>query len=109
VNAQEDFIYVRARRKQWCVDLLGAGVVALHAAAVPAGYRPGPLYWRNLWFAGHRMDQVRWWRKGSHQLKLRAAQVSALRLLNVTLPQSPRPLILHILSLAPVVVARVSS
>lgn len=56
-------------RKCHCINLLGEGVVALHNAAIPSGYKPGAIFWRDLWLAGRNLDNVRWWRNGATQLK----------------------------------------
>lgn len=64
------------RRKDFCTTLLGAGIVALHESAVPAGYKAGPIFWRDLFLAGIKLDSVRWWRHGAHELKNSVVKVS---------------------------------
>ncbi|CAL8467742.1 g7280 [Coccomyxa elongata] len=63
--------------KYWCTDLLGPGVVALHEAALPAGYRAGAIFWRDLFLASHNLDRVRWWRHGAQELKSSVERVDA--------------------------------
>ena len=65
-------------RKSHCIELLGEGLVALHSAAIPSGYRAGAIFWRDLWLAGKGLNDVRWWRNGATQLKASVDRVHTL-------------------------------
>lgn len=56
--------------------------MALHAAAIPSGYRPGAIFWKNLWLAGKELGSVRWWRHGANQLKASVDRVGSPRTCN---------------------------
>ncbi|KAK9817255.1 hypothetical protein WJX72_011927 [[Myrmecia] bisecta] len=61
-------IFAERLWKVRCVELLGEGVVALHARAAPAEVDLA-RYWRSLWREGTDLRMVRWWREGAQEIK----------------------------------------
>lgn len=67
-------------RKSLCIELLSPGIVALHEAAVPVGYKTAAIFWHDLWVAATNLNSVQWWQHGAQELKNNVAKVCTIRL-----------------------------
>ena len=66
--SRTDQNFTALRRRKYCEDELGEGIVALHKAAY-ASEGSQAAFWRRLRGHAETLDEVFWWRGGSQALK----------------------------------------